>query len=156
MAWALVFLVALVPAMAAPEITAAFDSRTATFTNTGTDFKGTLAINAVKEGLSYLLEKNVALKPGETYSIDLFKELPAGIYDIIIEGKAYKSVSIIDERSGLKRAYYGLGTITGAIVGLPGAMSMQMGIAIMAGIAILAILTFYAYFRRKKARKEIV
>ncbi|MFH1182345.1 MAG: hypothetical protein V1702_05275 [Candidatus Woesearchaeota archaeon] len=139
------------------EVDIAFDNRTANFTNSGNvDYEDTLTINAVKEGTSYLLEKKVSLKPGESYSVDLFKELPKGTYDIMVGEKEYKAVEIQDERSGFKRVYQGLGAITGAAVGLPGAMSMKMATVLMAVIAAIAIIAFYIQLRKKRARKQII
>lgn len=134
-----------------------FDNRTANFTNSGNvDYEETLSINAVKDGISHPFEKKVSLKPGESYSVDLFNELPRGTYDIIIQGKEYKAVEITDARSGFKRVYQGFGTITGAVVGLPGAMSMRMANILMGTIAMIAIIAFYIQIRKKSVRKKII
>jgi hypothetical protein len=139
------------------ELDVLFDNRTVNLTNTGNvRYEDAAVINAVKDGAIHSIERKLSLKPGEYNEVDLFNELPGGTYDITISDKEYKAVIIEDERSGFKRVYQGLGSITGAIVGLPGAMSMKMGIAIMAAIAAVAMITFYIKLRKKKERKKII
>jgi hypothetical protein len=138
------------------ELETSFDGRIANFTNSGNvDFGGIASINATKGSISKMIERGLSLKPGQYYAIDLFRELPRGTYDIVINGQLFSAVNISDERSAIKRVSQGLGTITGAVVGLPGAITLKATGLLMAAITLVAVVVFYMQMHKKKMRKKI-
>jgi hypothetical protein len=88
---------------------------------------------------NYLINKEINLVPGEKIIIDLSKEVPQGIYDVILPEEAVEeddtngeeneniedmpkknvieNVSIEDNRDVIKKTSHGMSSITGVVVG---------------------------------------
>lgn len=121
----------------------------------------------------YLINKKIDLKPGETVSFDLSKEVPSGNYDIILqepeefiteseraitdaeelspedeisfaeEGNIIEDVSIIDRRPFYKKFFSVVGLVTGAAVKTGGYVASRPLLASIILIVIILVIVFY-------------
>src|SRR3989338_4484427 len=100
------------------------------------DYDDETTIMLESDNKKYLINKKIELKPGETLSIELSKEVPYGFYDIILpqtqeimqqsqeenatepqeEANVIKAVEISDKRPVYKKIGSGLGIVTGSVV----------------------------------------
>lgn len=126
---------------------------------------------------TYAIRKTLDLKPGESSSIDLGKELPSGTYDIVLpEGMRFsgaddaqgtatvaKGVQVQDARSAMKKFSEGVGATTAAVVGADGILTRNPWYAPLLLITIIVLLTAYysrnlwvplVSRRRKASRKD--
>jgi len=113
------------------------------------------------DGKNYLVNEKIELKPGETTTIDLSKEVPKGIYDITLPEDAVEEdnettaeifgpanliegVEIEDNRNIAKKTVSGIASISGAVVSTAGVIVSKPLLAstILATI-ILGIVTYY-------------
>ncbi|MDO8481377.1 MAG: hypothetical protein Q7S65_06240 [Nanoarchaeota archaeon] len=83
-----------------------FEEHSVIVTNIGnTPYQNAVTITLTHDGKQIVLEKRVSLKPGETTSIDLNKELESGTYTIQLpDGTVIPDVRVEDERSLLTKA----------------------------------------------------
>src|SRR3989338_6349216 len=114
----------------------------------------------------YLINKKIELKPGETLSIELSKEVPYGFYDIILpqtqeimqqsqeenatepqeEANVIKAVEISDKRPVYKKIGSGLGIVTGSVVRAGGYIASRPLLASV--ILIVIVLLIVGYYGR--------
>jgi len=122
----------------------------------------------------YFVSRNVEIEPGKGISIDLSKEVPLGIYDIMsslgIESITFpeageflaKNETIHDNRPAYKKLGSGLFSMSGILIGSEGLLTKNplVGPLILSGIALLIV---FRYGRkplmklirgRKKEREE--
>jgi len=121
---------------------------------------------------NYLINKKIELKPGQIMTIDLSKEVPGGVYDIILpeevaadlsnkdeneipagnentteteeQANVIKDVQIDDGRSVIKKATDGFGAISGAVVSATSyVISKPLLASTILITIILGIVTYY-------------
>lgn len=135
--------------------------------NTGNiDYEDEVTIVLENEDEKYLINKKINLKPQETISIDLSKEVPQGTYDIILPEEVVeadsvesadedaqelfgpinviKDVLIEDNRDIMKKTSDGLNAISGAAITTAKIIASKPTLAsIVLVVIILGIVTYY-------------
>lgn len=110
-----------------------------------------LDITVNYEGGSYSIEKRTKLNPGETFNVDLSKEVPSGAYDVNVRntGDLFEEVSIEDSRSGGEKVGDLLQEFTGSTVGVPGSStSLMKGLTLPLFIIIIVGLVIFITYRK--------
>jgi len=112
-------------------------------TNTGNvRYENITTIIVTKDGKKIPIEKKVSLKPGESMTLDLSRELEAGTYDVLLpDGSLAQGVDVADDRPFWKKA-----PLTGYSVATS-QLTYSMGFFILLLLAVLAALL---YLRFKK------
>ena len=110
-----------------------------------------LNLNIDYEGGSYSVEKRTKIKPGESFEVDLAKEVPSGNYDVNIKntGDLFEGVEVVDERSGGEKIGDFLKEFTGSTVAAPGSSnSLSKGLALPIFMIIIVGLVIFVFYRR--------
>jgi len=130
------------------------------------DYDDETTIMLESDNKKYLINKKIELKPGETLSIELSKEVPYGFYDIILpqtqeimqqsqeenatepqeEANVIKAVEISDKRPVYKKIGSGLGIVTGSVVRAGGYIASRPLLASV--ILIVIVLLIVGYYGR--------
>ena len=124
--------------------------------NTGNvDYDDETTIILERDDKKYLINRRISLKPGETISIDLSKEVPSGSYDIILpqtetenETSAtniIEDVAISDNRPAYKKISSIAGAVTSFVVKTGGYIASRPLLAsIILTVIILLIVLYYS------------
>ena len=130
------------------------------------DYDDETTIMLESDNKKYLINKKIELKPGETLSIELSKEVPYGFYDINLpqtqeimqqsqeenatepqeEANVIKAVEISDKRPVYKKIGSGLGIVTGSVVRAGGYIASRPLLASV--ILIVIVLLIVGYYGR--------
>jgi hypothetical protein len=108
----------------------------------------------------YLVNKKIRLKPQESMTLDLSKEVPRGTYDMTLPQENYESnadndeletatvikdVPIEDNRNLLKKTGSGLSGVTGAVISAASIIASKPKLASIALVTIiLGVVTYYS------------
>ena len=84
----------------------------------------------------YIIQKKIKLKPGESMTIELSKEVPQGNYKVELPEEIIENVPIEDNRGFLKKTGQGISKITGNVIGTSDKALMT---PFMASIILVAI-----------------
>ncbi len=139
-----------------------FDKHYLSFKNTGNVVYRKEFNVIVKNGKEYAVPVKLELAPEEIYELDMFKQVPAGTYDIVVpkEDKylVYEDVSLEDQRPLSKKTSMGLAAITGGLFGNSGEKGKKAGISplivVIVLIAIASAAGFFIYKKRAKKDKQ--
>ncbi|MBI3033817.1 hypothetical protein HYY72_01530 [Candidatus Woesearchaeota archaeon] len=107
------------------------------------------------------IEKKISLKPGEESSVDIYREAPAGTYDVSFasggEQKVFQGIATQDERSIGKKVSDGLGGITGMVTGTaPGdAVVFKKPFLVLLTMLAIAVLSVVILRGERQRRKEL-
>ncbi len=104
-------------------------------------FKDEITLVVESEEKNHVVRKKIELKPGQTISIGLDKELPTGTYTVLLPqgmrlaqernesvvGRTLlaQNVEVHDGRSPLKKAGAGISSLTGAVIGADGILTQN-------------------------------
>lgn len=124
--------------------------------NTGNvDYDDETTIILERDDKKYLINKRINLKPGETLSIDLSKEVPYGSYDIILPQTETKTenetsatniiedVIISDNRPAYKKVSSIVGAVSGFVVNTGGYIASRPLLASIILIVIILLIVLY-------------
>jgi len=120
--------------------------------NTGNvDYNDETTIILEKEGKNYLINKKISLKPLESTSIDISKEVPDGNYKITLPEEAAQNnviedVFVEDNRNIVKKTMGGLSAITGAAVETANYVASRPTLASI--ILIVIVIATVAYYSK--------
>jgi hypothetical protein len=133
------------------------------------DYNDEITVILESDDNKYLINKKINLRAAEKITIDLSKEVPQGVYDIILpeelaavesettqdaEQNIIEGVAIDDNRNVIRKTADGMSSITGAVAGMAGYVASRPALA--ASILVLIILgtvTRYSWsFIKNKAK----
>lgn len=133
------------------QIESKLEDQTAVITNTGNvDYKNSTIILLFKGEGGITIEKKVSLKPGESYELDLSKEVEEGNYSVLLpNGEKIDEVYVDDNRNIFKKATSGFADITGNIVAngesIKSTITLVFLILFLIIIVAIAVLQYQGY-----------
>ncbi len=138
------------------KLEAGFDGRFINLTNTGNvPYEHQVEVVFKSDEEVKAVQKNIDLGIGESVLIDLFKEVPSGIYDVDVRKEtlviaAYNAVSITDERNLIKKTE--IDAVTSYITfESEGPRNIFWGFAVL----VVLILGFLLFFEERKRRASL-